>query len=71
MTTLGPSRGAVKIKVDGSLVATIDNFSGTLFRRRIVWQRTWPSAGTHTVKIIVVGTSGRRRVDLDAFVLVK
>jgi hypothetical protein len=36
-----------------------------------VWQRTWPSAGSHTVKLIVVGTSGRRRVDLDAFVLVK
>jgi hypothetical protein len=71
MTTLGPSRGAVKIKVDGTLVATIDTYSASFHKRRIVWQRTWPSAGSHTVKLIVVGTSGRRRVDLDAFVLVK
>ena len=71
MTTLGPTRGKVKIKVDGTLVATIDTYASSFHKRRIVWQRTWPSAGTHTVKVIVVGTSGRRRVDLDAFVLVK
>ena len=71
MTTLGPTRGAVKIKVDGALVATIDTYSPSIHKRRLVWQRTWPSAGSHTVKLIVVGTSGRRRVDLDAFVLVK
>jgi hypothetical protein len=71
MTTLGPSRGKVKIKVDGTLVATIDTYASSFHKRRIVWQRTWPSAGSHNVKIIVLGTSGRKRVDLDAFVLVK
>ena len=32
--------------------------------------RSWPVAGRHTLEIRVVGTAGRPRVDVDAFVIV-
>ena len=34
-------------------------------------QKTWSIATSRTVKLVVVGTAGRPRVDLDAFVTVK
>jgi hypothetical protein len=36
-----------------------------------VYQFNWSSAGTHKVKIVVSGTSGHPRVDLDAFVVLR
>jgi hypothetical protein len=34
--------------------------------RQLVWQYGWSSVGTHTIKIVVLGTSGHPRVDFDA-----
>ena len=39
--------------------------------RALAWQKTWSTSGTQTVKLVVVGTSGRPRVDLDAFAVLK
>jgi CSLREA domain-containing protein len=66
VTTVGPGRGKVKVYVDGVLRSTVD-LGGALTYRKQVYQRTWTSSGTHTVKLVVVGTSGRPRVDVDAF----
>lgn len=72
VTTVAPNRGAAKIYVDGVLKATIDAMQpGTTTARMVEWQKSWPSAGKHTVKVVVVGTAGRPRVDVDAFVVVK
>ncbi len=67
VTTTGPTRGAVKIYVDGVLSKTVDTYSASAAYRVQVWSKTYTAAGTHTVKLVVVGTSGRPRVDLDAF----
>jgi GH25 family lysozyme M1 (1,4-beta-N-acetylmuramidase) len=64
----GPTRGAAKIYVDGHYWALFSLYSSKSQSRRIVFSRTWASNGTHTLKIIVVGTSGHPRVDIDAFV---
>lgn len=67
VTTLGPDRGAAKVYLDGRLVATIDTNSASLVFRRVAFARTWGSSGYHTLRIVVVGTAGRARVDVDAF----
>jgi hypothetical protein len=62
----GPYRGAVKVYVDGVLASTIDLYAATDTYRYVAFARTWTSVGTHTLKLVVVGTVGRPRVILDA-----
>jgi subtilisin family serine protease len=70
VSTRAPSRGKVKIYVDGVYAGTVD-LSGTVRYRSIVWQRHWTTAARHTVSFVVVGTAGRPRVDLDAIAVVR
>lgn len=70
--TKASSRGAVRIYVDGSSsYTTVDTYASSAAYQVLVWQKTWPTAGSHKVKVVVVGTSGRPRVDLDAIALLK
>jgi hypothetical protein len=71
VTTTGPTRGAVKVYVDGILAATVDTYAATWTTRAIVFSRAWSSSATHTLKLVVVGTAGRPRVDLDALAVVR
>ena len=63
--------GQVALYVDGVKVATVDLRSGTTANRQAVWTRSWSSSGTHTVKAVVVGTSGRPRVTADGIAVVR
>jgi hypothetical protein len=45
----------------------IDLRSTTTNYRQIVWQTSWGVSGSHTIKIKVLGTPGRPRIDGDAF----
>jgi hypothetical protein len=67
----GPGRGLADILVDGKKVATIDLQAAALQERRVVYSTHWISLGEHTISIVVVGTTGRPRVDLDAFVVLR
>ncbi|HYO43228.1 MAG TPA: hypothetical protein VES19_08535 [Candidatus Limnocylindrales bacterium] len=70
VTTRGRERGVAWIYVNGSLKAKVDLYSATTRYRQVVWQTSW--AGTApTIKVVVAGTSGRPRVDLDAFAILK
>jgi hypothetical protein len=60
-----PTSGQLAVWVDGIQVGTVDLLSSTTQHRRAVWTGTWSTAGTHTVRIVVVGTSGRPRVTAD------
>lgn len=71
VTTLRPTSGVVRVYFDGSLVATIDTYAATTSYRQIVYSRAWSSYGTHTLKLVVVGTAGRPRGELDAFEIVR
>ncbi len=66
VTSRGPSRGAMKVYVDGVFVATVDLYAASASYRSVAYARTWSGLGTHTIRIVVVGTAGRPRVDLDA-----
>ena len=67
----GPGRGAAKIWVDGTYVGTYSLYASSFQARRIVWSRGWAASGTHAVSVVVVGTAGHPRVDVDAFVTLR
>jgi hypothetical protein len=69
VSTRGPDRGAVKIKVDAGTASTIDLVASTLQPARIVYVKSFSGTASHTVTLTVVGTSGRPRVDVDGFLV--
>jgi hypothetical protein len=71
VTTTAPTRGKVKVYVYGALVATIDLWSTSIRHRVLAWQKTWATSATRTVRLVIVGTHARPRVDLDAFATLK
>jgi beta-N-acetylhexosaminidase len=68
VAALGPTRGSAKVYIDGTYQATVSLHAATSSLRRIVYVRSWSSQGAHTIRIVVVGSAGHPRVDLDAFV---
>ena len=71
VTTKATTRGSFKVYVYGVLKATVSAFSSTTKFRQDVYQFSWSTAGTHKIKIVVSGTSGHPRVDVDAFLAIK
>ena len=69
VSAVGPTRGQARIYVDGTFERTVDLRSATPAARRIMAVRSWSSSGRHTLEIRIVGTAGRPRVDVDAFVV--
>ena len=69
--TQATTRGSFRVYVDGVLKATVSASAPTTIYRRILYQASWPSAGTHSVKIVISGTAGHPRVDVDAFVVLR
>jgi GH25 family lysozyme M1 (1,4-beta-N-acetylmuramidase) len=63
----GTSRGSARIYVDGVYATIVSLRSATSAYRSIVFARNWPTVGTHSIKIVVVGNAGHPRVDVDAF----
>ena len=54
--------------VDGVLKATVNLSATTSTARAQVYVFNWATSGSHTIKVVVVGTAGHPRVDIDAFV---
>ena len=52
---------------DGTFVDTVDLYSPSAGSKRVVWERNWDTTASRTVMIYVLGTPGRPRVDIDAF----
>ncbi|HET9614336.1 MAG TPA: hypothetical protein VFP22_05960 [Candidatus Limnocylindrales bacterium] len=71
VVTRATTRGSFKVYVDGVYKATVSSYGSPTIYRRILYQISWSTAGTHTVKIVVAGTAGHPRVDLDAFVVLR
>lgn len=66
----GTTRGVMAISVDGAPASRVStHVTGPDANRVIVWQRTLETAGTHTVKVINVGTAGHPRIDVDTIML--
>ncbi len=70
VSTLASNRGRARVYVDGALISTVDLRSTKAKVRRVVFART-VSPGSHTLRIVVLGTSGRPRVDVDGFLIMR
>ncbi|MFF5408350.1 N-acetylmuramoyl-L-alanine amidase [Streptomyces misionensis] len=57
--------GQVKVYLDGTYQSTVDLKSATTLYRQAMWTKSWSTSAQHTVKIVVVGTSGRPTVTTD------
>lgn len=68
VAALGPNRGAATIYIDGVYQRTVSLYSSTTALRRVAYAFTWAVQGTHTIRIVLVGTAGHPRVDVDGFV---
>jgi subtilisin len=71
VSAVGPTRGSARVYIDGSLFTTVSQYRADAGYRKVVFERSWVSSGTHTIRIEVVGTAGRPRVDLDALVVIR
>jgi len=67
VSAVSPTRGQASIYVDGAFVRWVDLRAPAFAAPRIVFVRAWTTSGKHALEIRVVGTSGRPRVDVDAF----
>jgi subtilisin family serine protease len=67
----GPLNGKAKVYVDGVYKSTIDLYRSTYKSRVVVFNTSWNTTATHSVKLVVLGTSGRPRIDIDAFVFLR
>jgi hypothetical protein len=64
----GPNRGSAAVYVDGTYRTTINLHTPTYHARRIVYALHWSGNGSHTLRIVNLGTKGHPRIDVDAFV---
>jgi hypothetical protein len=71
---LGPktaSHGTANVYIDGTLVGSVNLYSATTLYKQVVFTRTFASVGTHTLKVVVVGTAGHPRVTIDQFFVLR
>jgi hypothetical protein len=76
VSTLGPDRGIAQIKVDGSVVGSVDLYAPTLQTAQVVWADNGLAAGqNHQIQVVVTGSknaaSTAARVDYDAILGLK
>jgi alpha-tubulin suppressor-like RCC1 family protein len=62
--------GEFQVFVDGEDAGIVDLKSRYRLFQRVVFARSWPTSGEHTVRMVALGTEGRPRVDLDAFIVI-
>jgi subtilisin family serine protease len=63
----GPLNGKAKVYVDGVYRTTINLRKSSAQSKVIVFNTSWTSTATHSVKLVVVGGTGRVEVDAFAF----
>jgi hypothetical protein len=71
VVTRATTRGSFKVYVDNVYRGTVSTYGSPTAYRRIIWQYGWSTAGTHKIKLVISGTKGHPRVDLDAFVVLR
>ena len=64
VTSKGPTRGTAEVWIDGVLQGTVVLTSSTTTNQYVAFAKTWSSLGTHTIRIVSVGSPAR--VDIDA-----
>jgi hypothetical protein len=68
---VGPTRGSMKVYVDGIYRRTVTSYATANGYRRILYEVTWVEAGPHTVKVVVVGSPGHPRAEIDGMAILQ
>jgi hypothetical protein len=68
ITDRADNRGSAHIYIDGQFQKTI-NLQGAGVNRVVGFQKRFPSYENHIIDVVVVGTAGHPRVDVDAFLV--
>jgi hypothetical protein len=66
---VGPTRGKARIYLDGRHVKTVDTYSPTFRASRVLYMARFQTYATRRLTIVALGTAGRPRVTVDAFVV--
>jgi hypothetical protein len=67
----GPGQGFAQVRVDGVLVSTVNLEASALQPSRVIWRKSWGTAGAHSIQVRLLGTTGRPTVEVDAFQVVR
>jgi len=65
IATTGPTRGKVKVYVDGKYVKTVSLYSKATAYRKAFHLKSLKGSGTHKVTLVASPTSTRKRIDID------
>ena len=71
VSPVGPTRGAARVYIDGRLVGTVNLHRSGFSARQIVFRTWWRSSGSHTIKVVGLGTAGHSRIDVDVFAVIR
>jgi hypothetical protein len=69
VTAKGPTRGTAEIWIDGVSQGMVVLTDPSTTLRYVAFSKTWSSVGTHTIRIVSVGSPAR--VDIDAFGVIR
>lgn len=61
----GNSQSKGKIYIDNVYKGIVDEYSSTAKYRQVIYSTYWKTKGTHTIKIVNLGTIGRRNFNID------
>jgi hypothetical protein len=67
----GPTRGSIRVYVDGAYLGAVSTYRSSGQSRMLVFAKHWTTSATRTIKVVVVGTAGHPRFDLDAFAILR
>ncbi|MFH0751830.1 MAG: S8 family serine peptidase, partial [Chloroflexota bacterium] len=67
----GPTRGRAEVRLDGTLVATVNTYAKTSGSRWLLHATAVDPSRPHTIEVRVLGTAGRPRFDVDAFLVLR
>jgi hypothetical protein len=70
VSTINTDRGSATVSIDGGAAATVSTNGASLKTAMVVFTKSF-TAGSHSLLLKVLGTSGHPRVDVDAFLVIK
>ena len=71
VASLSPGSGDARVLIDGRAVAIVHLHASRPVQRRVVFTRSWATAGAHTIKIVALGTRAHPQVTLDALLTLR
>lgn len=66
---VGPDGGRIRVVIDGTPAGTFTQEAGARAFRRLTFRRSWRHVGTHTVRLVNLGSAGHPGFSVDGIAL--